>query len=80
MQIGGPGWLNGEVPIVDRPIALQKLICRVQRRDVREPHLLDHPILKSFNEPLHLPFRILSFSPGASLSSVSRRLQCFLSS
>jgi hypothetical protein len=41
MQIGGPGWLNGEAPIVDRQIALQKLIGRVQRRDIGQPQLLD---------------------------------------
>ena len=46
MQIGGLRWLNGEAPIVDRQIALQELIRRVQRGDVREPQLLDHPILK----------------------------------
>ena len=55
MQIGGLGWLNGEALIVDRPIALQELICRLQRGNVREPHLLDHPILKGLKEPLHSP-------------------------
>jgi hypothetical protein len=45
MQIGGPGWLNGEAPMVDRQIALQKRIGRVRRRDIREPQLLEHPIL-----------------------------------
>ena len=51
MQIGDLGWLNGEALIADRQIALQKLICRVQRGDVREPHLLDHPILKGLKAP-----------------------------
>ncbi len=40
MQIGDLGWLNGEPPVVDRQIAIQELIRRVQRGDVREPHLL----------------------------------------
>ncbi|MBI4000639.1 MAG: hypothetical protein HY348_02510 [Nitrospira defluvii] len=35
MQIGERGWLNGEAPIVDRQIAIQELIRRVQRGDVR---------------------------------------------
>ena len=47
--------LNGEALIVDRQIARQELIRRVQRRDVGEPHLLGHPILKGFKEPLHPP-------------------------
>jgi hypothetical protein len=51
MQIGDLGWLNGEALIADLQIALQKLIRRVQRGDVREPHLLDHPILKGLKAP-----------------------------
>jgi hypothetical protein len=55
MQISGLRRRNREPLIVDRQIALQKLICRVQRGDVREPHLLDQPILEGFKEPLHPP-------------------------
>jgi hypothetical protein len=40
MQIGNLGWMNGEPPVVDRQIAIQELIRRVQLGDVREPHLL----------------------------------------
>ncbi len=40
MQIGDLGWLNGEALIADRQTAIQELIRRVQRGDVREPHLL----------------------------------------
>ena len=58
MQIGDLGGLHGEALIVDRQIALQKLIRRLQRGDVREPHLLDHPILKGLKEPLHPPLRL----------------------
>jgi hypothetical protein len=53
MQIGGLGRRNGEAPIVARQIARQELIRRRQRGNVREPQLLDHPILKGFKEPLH---------------------------
>ena len=35
MQIGDLGLLNGEPPVVDRQIAIQELIRRVQRGDVR---------------------------------------------
>jgi hypothetical protein len=45
--------LNGKAPIVDRQIARQELIRRIQRGDIREPHLLDHPILNGVKEPLH---------------------------
>jgi hypothetical protein len=55
MQIRSLRRLNGEAAIVDRQIARQELIRRIQRGDVREPHLLDHPILKGFKEPLHPP-------------------------
>ena len=55
MQIRGLRGLNGEAPIVDRHIALQELIRRVERGDVREPHLLNHPILKGVKQPLHPP-------------------------
>ncbi len=58
MQIGGLGWLNGKALIVDRQIARQKLIRRLERGDVCEPHLLDHPILKGLKEPLHPPLRL----------------------
>jgi len=55
MQISGLRRRNGEALIVDRQIARQELIRRVQRGDAREPHLLDHPILKGLKEPLHPP-------------------------
>ena len=51
MQISDLGWLNGEALIADRQKALQELICRVQRGDVREQYLLDHPILKGLKAP-----------------------------
>ena len=57
-QIGDLGWLNGDALIVDRQITLQKLIRRLQRGDVREPHLLDHPILNGLKAPLHPPLRL----------------------
>ncbi len=40
MQIDDLGWLNGEALILDRQIAIQELIRRVQLGDVCEPHLL----------------------------------------
>lgn len=50
MQIRGLRGLNGEAPIVDRQIALQELIRRVEHGEVREPHLFNHPILKDVKQ------------------------------
>ena len=40
MQISGLGRPHGEAPIVDRQIAFQERIRRIQRGDLREPQLL----------------------------------------
>jgi hypothetical protein len=58
MQIRGLRGTYRKTPVVDRQIAFQKLIRRLQRGNVREPHLLDHPILKGIKEPLHPPLRL----------------------
>ena len=58
MQIRGLRGPYRKTPVVDRQIAFQELIRRLQRGNVREPHLLDHPILKGIKEPLHSPLRL----------------------
>jgi hypothetical protein len=55
MQIRGLCWRHRNAQVVERQIAIQELIRRVERGDVREPHLLDPPILKGVKEPLHPP-------------------------
>ena len=68
IQIDDLGWLNGEVLILDRQIALQKLIRRVQRGDVREPHLLDRLTLKGVKEQFYPPLRLGRRGPESARS------------
>jgi hypothetical protein len=45
MQLRGLRRLNGEAPIVERQLRLQKPICGLQRRDLCQPQILDQSIL-----------------------------------
>ena len=58
MQIRRLRGLNGEAPVVDRQIAVQKPIRRLQGRDPCQAQLLDPSILNGLIEPLHPSLRL----------------------
>jgi hypothetical protein len=58
MEIGRLRRRDGKVPVVDRQIVLQKLIRRLQRRNLCQPQLLDQSILDGLREPLHPTLRL----------------------
>jgi hypothetical protein len=64
MEIGRLRRRDGKAPVVDRQIVLQKLIRRLQRRDLCQPQLLDQSILDGLKEPLHPTLRLRRVSRG----------------